>query len=132
MTSVALLSTSYASYILRMMEGKLSTLKGSPQGLSGFTQLLNIFPHLLALKLSRQFICFCNICVTLITLNPVNVEEVHRYSPHILLMVLEISEFLIAFKTFSPKFQPSNEDFRWTLVCSLNLPFFLELKVQAF
>lgn len=132
MTPMALLSTIYASYILWMMEGKLSTLKRSPQGLSGFTQLLNIFPHLLALKLSRQFICFCNICVTLITLNPVNVEGVHHYSPHILLMVLEISEFLIAFKTFSPKFQPSNKDFRWTLVCSLNLPFFLELKVQAF
>lgn len=102
MTPMALLSTIYASYILRMMEGKLSTLKRSPQGLSGFTQPLNIFPHLLALKLSRQFICFCNICVTLITLNPVNVEGVHHYSPHILLMVLEISEFLIAFKAFSP------------------------------
>ena len=63
---------------------------------------------------------------------PVNVEGVHHCSPHVLLTVLEISEFLIVFKTFSPKFQPGNKDFRWTLVCSLNLSFFLELKVQAF
>ena len=93
MTPTALLSTIYASNILRMMEGKLSMLKGAPQGLSGFTQLLNIFPHPLALELSRQFICFCNICVTLIIINPVNVEGVHYCSPHVLLMVLEISEF---------------------------------------
>ena len=50
MTPMALLSTIYASYILRMMEGKLSMLKRSPQGLSGFYSAAEYLPTSSCLK----------------------------------------------------------------------------------